>query len=379
MRVALLLCAAAAASAMSVSHVDLLRAHTRRPGAGSPLLAETKDEVFSAINRFMHAGKWKAKACEAFTLAELEAVESAVAAHTAAELDGLYKAKGDRRALLPSAPLPRHPTHSAEHNTTRDGHCAYVLMRWAHHIPSEARELLHKAGVALPLMPASGPQETSDDTYNLKVSCTACHYLNNKESKEVAQRPRSAAEPPIPRWGGNNETLAFQVKVNMTDISDSPDHPRWQFDYYYNATQGVSVYDHLAGQDDEVCRVSVKQGEPCRILFANNGNCYIKSEKKCCHYAALKWGAVRSEWLFTESSYSGATNVSGYAVDEWFKQGASDNHYYATANAAQLPVRYMEHKNGKLKQWDFDLSTYKTETLASDFFDVPSDCWMPCM
>ena len=55
--------------------------------------------------------------------------------------------------------------------------------------------------------------------------------------------------------------------------------------------------------------------------------------------------------------------LSGVEVDEWLKQGASDNHYYATTDATQAPVRYMEHKNGKLKQWDF--KTYSPKAPAA--------------
>tara|TARA_R110002050_G_scaffold86752_1_gene184144 strand:+ start:197 stop:532 length:336 start_codon:yes stop_codon:yes gene_type:complete len=40
----------------------------------------------------------------------------------------------------------------------------------------------------------------------------------------------AAAQPPIPIWGGS---LAYQVLVEMTNYADSPDNPRWSFNYYY--------------------------------------------------------------------------------------------------------------------------------------------------
>ena len=37
------------------------------------------------------------------------------------------------------------------------------------------------------------------------------------------------------------------------------------------------------------------------------------------------------------ASYQGSSEAA--KVDEWLKQGASDNHYYCTSDAAQKPVR----------------------------------------
>ena len=370
MKTLLFICSVSFAHGLSVSHIDLLRAHTAKPGASSALRADSHDGVFRAINEYMVSGGWRAKACEEFSLRELEAVSTEVTKHAADELNALYSAKKDRRTLLAPTPLPlTAPHHSIAHNTTRDGHCAYILMQWAHHIPTEARHLLQKANVVLPLMP-SAPTVTEDKTYNAKVSCTSCHYYSNKE-EEV-----EAADPNTPRWGGNSTLMRFEVNVNMTDISDSPDHPKWRFNYFYDANQGAAVYHHLEGQDDEVCRSGkITQGTPCAVIFANNGRAYLNSTEKCCKLGGIleHYGAVRSTWLYTESKYIGNTTVNGVVVDEWFKQGSSDNHYYVTPDQYQRPVRYMEHKNNILKQWDFNLETYKTENLVdASFFDPPT-------
>lgn len=67
----------------------------------------------------------------------------------------------------------------------------------------------------------------------------------------------------------------------------------------------------------------------------------------------------------------------------WLKYGASDNHYYSTVDKDQLPIRYMEHKNEKLKQWDFDLFTYqrhpewKSDNIPA-YFNIPTGCITPC-
>ena len=61
------------------------------------------------------------------------------------------------------------------------------------------------------------------------------------------------ATPEIPIWGG---AAAFSVKVNMTDIADSPFSPKWTFQYFYmsdaSTNSTLSRYEHDAAQHDEV-------------------------------------------------------------------------------------------------------------------------------
>ena len=378
-RLCLTLVCAAAVSGLGVSHVDLLRAHTARPSSDSPLLAGTKDEVFLAINAFMKTGGWRAKPCEEFSLSELEAVEAQVVHHAAEELNVLYTAKKDRRTLLPAVRLPRHATHSAQYNATRDGHCAYVLMQWAHHIPTEARALLEAARTVLPLMPSAGPLSSPDATYEAKVSCTSCHYQDGKLGETVQQTEQKheveVEGPQAPRWGGNATTMWFSSSVTMTDDATLP---TWEFDYYFDAVLKASVWDHKAGQRDALCKEQ-PEGIPCKVIFASDGNAYAKTEKQCCKNELWSpWGAVRSEWLFTNTSYVGTSVVNNITVDQWFKQGLYDNHYYATNDSARIPVRFMEHVNGILKSWDFHVPTYNTTRLPASFFAQPEDCHVPC-
>ena len=357
---------------------DMNRALSPCPGHTSKLRAHKKEEVFEKINTYMHSGGWLAKPCETFTAAELTATERAVAGHAHGRFNAVYERAGDRRARTAEgvAALPHTPA-----NTTRDGHCAYILMLWAHHIPSSARNALHTAGTVLPLMPTDGPAATSDPLYTSRVSCAAGHYSKSQEAVPAAQDP---SEPPRPRWGGNAQALHFSSHVNMTDISDSPLTPNWQFQYYYDAQEKASRYEHAKGNADECCRMAgwYSQGMPCTVLFANDGNTYLQSTdapSKCCLSTRLSYyGAVRSEWLYTDASYVGAVTVKGVKTNEWFKQGASDNHYYATTNAAQLPVRYMEHKNGKLKQWDFDMASYNATKPSVSLFTPPAGCSATC-
>eukprot|EP00755_Sulcionema_specki_P013390 Sspe_Gene.53855::Locus_29744_Transcript_1_1_Confidence_1.000_Length_2085::g.53855::m.53855 len=234
-------------------------------------------------------------------------------------------------------------------------------MLWAHHLSTEAR-----ASITFPI--PSMPREpdyhalATDPLYREQASCTSCHY--------VTQTPTSEG---VPLWGG---AKMYRVEVNMTDVSDAPQHPKWSFSYYYNANLRASRYEHHEGQYDEVCG-SKRYGKACTVVMASDGWTYLASGGECCKCSKGFLGAVRSDWLADGGHYVGNTTVRGYAVQEWFKQGASDNHYYFT-QPHDLPVRYMEHKNGKLKQWDFDLTTYSTAPLPDTLFQQPSGCTARC-
>eukprot|EP01064_Diplonema_japonicum_P012761 TRINITY_DN2012_c1_g1_i2.p1 TRINITY_DN2012_c1_g1~~TRINITY_DN2012_c1_g1_i2.p1 ORF type:complete len:387 (+),score=112.28 TRINITY_DN2012_c1_g1_i2:65-1162(+) len=343
---------------------DLVRARMMKPRKSSGLLAETKHEVFESISQYMVKGGHRVAPCEAFTHEQLDDITEKVLTHRDEELVRIYKATKDKRGYVNTE------------GTSRDGKCAQILMLWAHHIPTEARDTLNKEGVTLPLMPAGGPIETDDEVYNLQASCTSCHYAKYDSPSGTV---RATNDSGAPRWGGNNQTRQYSVLVNMTDISDSPAHPTWQFKYYYDDEVKASRYEHLAGQDDEVCRGATPTLKPCTVIFATNGFTYVQSESICCIRNRGSWGAVKSNWLQNGGgTYVGRTTVRGYTVDEWFKQGASDNHYYAMANDFRTPVRYMEHKNGKLKQWDFNVPTWKPGPQASSLFTPPENCDKSC-
>ena len=192
----------------------------------------------------------------------------------------------------------------------------------------------------------------------------------------------SGHSPPIPSWGG---ALQYRVHVNLTAHDVVKEGATWEFQYAFlsSQTMNVSRYDHLQGQRDEVCN-SIKSGsnEPCTAIHASDGWLYVAfpNSGSCCK-CSQHIGPVRSDWLQDGgASYQGSSEVRGYKVDEWLKQGASDNHYYCTSDAAQKPVRYMEHKNNMLKQWDFDLSTYIAGPIpeADSFFSPPASCTSRC-
>jgi len=203
----------------------------------------------------------------------------------------------------------------------------------------------------------------------------------------------------LPTWGG---CASFSTQVNMTDIADAPTSPHWRFSYSYmtdNANNATySRYEHESHALDEVCRGIL--GAPrlgtaaCVAVHSTNDNwLYISfpSAGFCCK-CTRNVGAVRSDWLIdggakytgrVAKDSNGAPFGSGIQqADGWLKMGASDNHYYATADEQERPVRYMEHKNGKLKQWDFVLDTFSCQnwtTPPAALFAPPSNCERRCV
>lgn len=180
----------------------------------------------------------------------------------------------------------------------------------------------------------------------------------------------------------------------MTNPSDAPLHPRWSFKYFFDGEGKQERYDHGLGHRDEVCAMSSVSnkyaGEPCTVLYSHplkatfiylprlanegiNGSCCV------CYFKIL--GPLRMDWLQTGGTkYAGTKTVRGYEVEEWIKWGASDNHFYCTTQQpkASRPVRYMEHKHGVLKQWDFDLDSFQPGAPDQHIFAPPKDCDAVC-
>lgn len=141
-----------------------------------------------------------------------------------------------------------------------------------------------------------------------------------------------------PNWGGNPR---YTVKVKM--LNDDP-AVVWNFTYFYDWSLKSERYEHQAPQQDEMCMLPDtsfdKGGIPCTITFATDGWSYIAFPTKnfCCK-CSKSFGAVRYDWLQTNSSYQGIETVDGRSVTHWTKMGQYLNHYYSTVDR-QLPVRF---------------------------------------
>ena len=218
----------------------------------------------------------------------------------------------------------------------------------------------------------------------------------------LAVAARGAYDPSPPNWGGNATTFAWGAQVDMpvimirlfsyivgfsfphiyfhdrTDISDAPTHPKWQFAYYYNYKIKASRYDHAQGQHDEVCALAGIVGDPCTVLNAADGNLYLSGAASCCICKA-QWApfTIKPDWLArSNATYIGRSSISGQRADGWLAYGASDNHYYATTDPSRMPIRFMEHKNGKLKEWD--ISGWTPGAPPTDKFSTPPNCNTLC-
>jgi hypothetical protein len=202
----------------------------------------------------------------------------------------------------------------------------------------------------------------------------------------VAVGAVDAEAPTFPSWGGAPE---YQVGVNLTAHDVVKTGVTWPFLYFYSSTVGnakgtlgvnVSRYDHAQGQRDEVCD-AIKKGSdaPCTTIHAIDGYMYVDIEGECCK-CGNKIKPVRSDWLQDGGAkYVGKATVRGLLADEYLKYGASDNHYYSLAGGTN-PVRFMEHKNGMLKQWDFDLPSFRAGPIAGakELFSAPNNCGNTC-
>ena len=175
-------------------------------------------------------------------------------------------------------------------------------------------------------------------------------------------------------WGG---ALNFKIPVLLTAHDVIPAGASWNFTYYYSSSgaHNYSRYDHVKGQEDEVCHAILSSTDPCTTIFSNSMAFIMTGPSQTCCSCSLVGGtgAVRSDWL-KGAAYQGPTTVNGYQTNEWLKQGASDNHYYATADSKMAPVRFMEHKNGMLKQWDFDTAEWAPGPQNVSIFTPPSSC-----
>ena len=114
------------------------------------------------------------------------------------------------------------------------------------------------------------------------------------------------------------------------------------------------------------------------MIFASDGWSYIQypTQNFCCK-CTNSFGAIRYDWLKTDSSYNGTTTMSGRSVTHWIKNGQYPNHYYSTVDK-QLPVLFHELKLGKPKEWIFNLDTYSTSPFDPSKLAPPASCSTRC-
>ena len=167
----------------------------------------------------------------------------------------------------------------------------------------------------------------------------------------------------------------------------SPEFAIWDFKYHYSVNHG-DLYYHGEGNGDEICAVTLfETGEACNVLNRNvDGKAYIFSpndSSKCCKYP-VHLGALLPDWLERAGAkFAGVDLVNGVDANHWQAEGAYTNNYWSSVEEGDLPVRFNETKTGDaggLKQWDFELGTYKVGEVDEALFEIPGGrCGAPCV
>jgi hypothetical protein len=187
------------------------------------------------------------------------------------------------------------------------------------------------------------------------------------------------AEPPVPNWGGNKDHFAFSVDATFYDPADAPDHPTWDFSYYYDWNLKAERYDHDEGQHIDVCRVVGIVNEACTVLSAVDGQLYVSSETKGCCHCVAPWAPLTMlpDWLArNNATYLGRSTENDQEADGWVAYGSAANRYWASIDEEQRFVKFSDDKFGSVKQWD--IRTYHADTPSATLFDKPEACDARC-
>jgi len=169
------------------------------------------------------------------------------------ELDEMYGARGDKRALhfssfdykeqlwageeAASLAYPSHAEGSASYNATRDGKCAEMVMWYSHHVAEAKRvSLASSADFELPLMPDKvAPGRLGGNEYQRQITCTDCHTRIQDPNKPafVTPAPRPAGSGPQFAEHCEAEGKKKPVWYNRTKRCD------WDYEPFCSPCEGV--------------------------------------------------------------------------------------------------------------------------------------------
>jgi hypothetical protein len=190
----------------------------------------------------------------------------------------------------------------------------------------------------------------------------------------------AAADPPVPNWGGNATHFAFSVKATFNDTADAPEHPVWDFAYYYDWSLRAERYEHAEGQHIDVCKaVLIPPGEACTVLAASDGRQYVSSASRGCCLCIANWAplTVLPDWLSrNNATYLGRSMRDGVLADGWVAMGKNANKYYAAADASQRFVKFSDNKNHREKTWH--IRKYSGAQPPAEMFRPPKNCATLC-
>jgi len=162
---------------------DIRRARTKVPREHAK--ATTFGGVTQSLNNFVRQYK-NVKECSEWTTLELQRFQAMMMMLKSAELNDLYMASGDARALRGDEDthgfrwerLNNLASILGAEDVQRDGHCHEAVMWFVHHVPETLRNHVADA-MAVPLLPYT--QHSCDEKHEVceeylkQVSCQDCH------------------------------------------------------------------------------------------------------------------------------------------------------------------------------------------------------------
>jgi len=300
MRVILLLCICAVAvgsplgcpfsASKNPSTNDLTRASQAQP---RPDYLENTKSISAKLNQHLALDlKLKTAPCDSFTMDELKALQRALHCQLSTELNGVYKAKPDRRALRFDS-LDAFEGHwkaqeeeiekdASAHGTLRAARCAEVVQWYVHHLTEEGRSAFKDKAAVLPQMApfdmsvsASNASAATKAAYSTSYTCVSGH--NNNETNALN------GTGSYPYW-------PEEVTYNATGFGP---YPFWLGPVSADISQGVGIqvswsrtkkaekFEHAS------CAMSnagySSDGVPCvHLMLQGAAYFYTAAEDFCC-------------------------------------------------------------------------------------------------
>jgi len=174
------------------TETDLARANNPFPsmefkGSSVPHTAEVLNNALDA--------KFDTRACEDWSIEELQSFQKVILAIKHDAFDGIYKPKSDNRRMTHDS-LEEKKAEFEEHNAITDKHdrmvdmqkaglCAESVMWFIHHLTDTVKDLV-VSGMHVPNLSEEGhecPEDANEHeekickAYTKQISCTTCHSL----------------------------------------------------------------------------------------------------------------------------------------------------------------------------------------------------------
>lgn len=157
------------------SLTDLARASTRQQSGR--LGGSTSEEIADKINGHLSSVAPQ-RACQAYSLEELNNLMRSMFPHLSQELSAIYDANDGRsRRFGTLAEYEQSWEKDAEHDesTLKDAKCAETLMLWAHHLSETGK--VNFGQVELPTLPAYDASKSTSQVYADALSCQTGHAM----------------------------------------------------------------------------------------------------------------------------------------------------------------------------------------------------------